>query len=100
MVKIAMVYEQVKKLRKLHKKNGGVSNGPIGDNFNCHFVLYGEDWSDCLLLFMERLDELRQFVLDDGEDDQKETVKEIRAAAIGLRHIERELKSSIYETLL
>ena len=98
-----MVCEKVRKFRKAQKKGHlSISERPMGEEFLLIHSTYGDDWADSMLMLMERLDELRQFTIDECWDDQTKRSKgsEIRARAAGLRHIERELKSSILETLL
>lgn len=98
-----MVCEKVRKFRKAQKKGRlSMNEKPMGEDFLLIHSTYGDDWADSMLMLMERLDELRQFTIDECWDNQTKRSKgsEIRAQAAGLRHIERELKSSIFETLM
>jgi hypothetical protein len=98
-----MVCKKIREFRKA-KKKGQITDDhrPIGEGVGLIDTVDGADWSDSMLMLMERLDELRQFTIDEYVADQsrKKMEREIRAAAEGLRHIQRELKSSIYETLM
>lgn len=98
-----MACEEIRKFRKAQKKGRlTIDERPVGEDFYVVHTAYGDDWSDSMLMLMERLDELRQFAIDESWDDQTKRKKssEVRAQAAGLRHIERELKSSIFETLM
>jgi hypothetical protein len=88
--------KDVKRFRKRDAEF--VSSGSLSEDFPV--LIDGMDWSDCISLLFERLDELRQFVIDEYMSGDGERIKDTRQNAFGIRHIETELKCSIYETLL
>jgi hypothetical protein len=93
-----MAHDEIEQFKKNHARY--VRGGPIGKDPFFGYV-EGADWSDSLAILIDRLDEVRQFVIDEYLQDNDELKKQesARPTAFGIRHVEKELKCSVYETL-
>lgn len=89
-----MLTRKIKKLRKIGKKFPKAASIP-------REIEDGPEWSDSLLMILERLDDLRQFVIDEflSPPDVKRS-RLSRYLESALNHVDREVMASICELAL
>ncbi|MEH2565591.1 hypothetical protein [Bradyrhizobium sp. AZCC 2289] len=94
-----MAYDKISNFRKDYASC--ITSGPMGRELTFLTRVDGDDWSDSLAAVIDRMNDLRQFVFDEylSGDDVTTWQEKARLKVAGIRHVERELKCALHETL-
>lgn len=94
-----MAYNKIEKFRQHYAPY--VASGPMGKDLTFLAQVDSVDWTDSLATVIDRMDEVKQFVLEEFFAEQGAVTwqESARSKVAAVRHVERELKCALHETL-